>query len=262
MTVKSDVALSRASATFGGHAAVLEASGENAFRGLLGVDFEIRTGPGPVRVEVVGACGDAHEATRTLDVRSGMFSVEKLTVAPAYVEPPASELDRIREDKEKVARVWATGDRERRWARRFRLPVDAPVRQKSFGSRRVFNGEPRSPHSGVDISAFAGQAVGAAGPGRVALAEDLYFSGGTVILDHGAGLFTSYFHLSSIDVKVGEVVEEGDRIGAAGSTGRATGPHLHWSARLDGARVNPLGLLKLPTWPPSEPRINPTSQLN
>jgi murein DD-endopeptidase MepM/ murein hydrolase activator NlpD len=134
------------------------------------------------------------------------------------------------------------------------------VRERSFGSRRVFNGEARSPHSGLDLAAREGQEVSAPAPARVALAEDLYFSGGTVILDHGAGLFTSYFHLSRIDVHVGDVLAAGGRVGAVGSTGRATGPHLHWSARLDGARVNPLGLLELPSWPLPSTRNSLTGQ--
>ena len=250
VTLGSDVPLAGASAELEGHPSVLEpGASPKRFRGLVGVDFESKTGPASLRIETVDLCGDRHTASRRLDVRSGKFSVETLTVAPDYVEPPASELDRIHEDREKVARVWESGDAERRWSGPFRLPVDAPVREKSFGSRRVFNGEPRSAHSGLDLAAHAGQDVDAPAPGRVALAENLYFSGGTVILDHGGGLFTSYFHLSQIDVKLGQVVDGGDRIGLVGATGRATGPHLHWSARLDGARINPLGLLQLPSWP-------------
>ena len=250
VTLGSDVPLAGASAELEGHPSVLEpGASPKRFRGLVGVDFESKTGPASLRIETEDLCGDRHTASRRLDVRSGKFSVETLTVAPDYVEPPASELDRIHEDREKVARVWESGDAERRWSGPFRLPVDAPVREKSFGSRRVFNGEPRSAHSGLDLAAHAGQDVDAPAPGRVALAENLYFSGGTVILDHGGGLFTSYFHLSQIDVKLGQVVDGGDRIGLVGATGRATGPHLHWSARLDGARINPLGLLQLPSWP-------------
>jgi hypothetical protein len=250
VTLGSDVPLGSARADFEGHASVLEpGASPKSFRGLVGVDFESHTGPASLRIDVEGLCGDRHSATQRVEVRSGKFSVETLKVAPEYVEPPASELARIHEDQEKVGRVWKSGDAERRWSGPFRLPVDAPVREKSFGSRRVFNGVPRSPHSGLDLAAHAGQDVDAPAPGRVALAEDLYFSGGTIILDHGGGLFTSYFHLSRIDVKVGEEVGAGKRIGAVGATGRATGPHLHWSARLDGARINPLGLLQLPAWP-------------
>ncbi len=248
-TVRSDVALSRVSLLFEAHPSELEAApGGREFRGLVGVDFESVAGRHSLRVEAVGLCGDAHPETRSVDVVSGKFAVERLRVAPEYVAPPESELERIRDDREKVARVWESGDSARRWAGPFRLPVDAPVREKSFGSRRVFNGTPRSPHAGLDLAAHQGQPVVAPAPGRVALAEDLYFSGGTVILDHGAGVFTSYFHLSRIDVRVGEIVAEGADIGAVGATGRATGPHLHWSARVEGARVNPLGLLKLPEW--------------
>ena len=250
VTLQSDVALASATADFEGRAAVLESGASpKTFRGLVAVDLEGKTGPASLKIETEGLCGDRHEAAGRIDVRSGKFSVETLKVAPDYVEPPESELARIHEDQEKVARVWKTGDAQRRWSGPFQLPVDAPVRENSFGSRRVLNGEPRSPHSGIDLAAHAGQDVDAPAPGRVALAEDLYFSGGTVILDHGAGLFTSYFHLSRIDVKVGDVVAGGDRIGAVGATGRATGPHLHWSAKIDGARINPLGLLHLPAWP-------------
>lgn len=262
VTVGSDVALSRASASFEGHGSELESGGDGRFRGLVGVDFESATGPAALALEVEGLCGDRHTVRRTIDVRSGRFAVEKLTVAPEYVEPPADELDRIREDREKVARVWKSGDAGRRWSGPFRLPVDAPVREKSFGSRRVFNGTPRSPHAGLDLAAPAGAPIDAPAPGRVALAEDLYFSGGTVILDHGAGLFTSYFHLSRIDVKAGDVLAAGDRLGAAGATGRATGPHLHWSARLDDARINPLFLLKLPAWPLPAAKPSLTGQSN
>ncbi|MFY9551076.1 MAG: M23 family metallopeptidase, partial [Thermoanaerobaculia bacterium] len=101
-------------------------------------------------------------------------------------------------------------------------------------------------HDGVDMAAEQGDPIEAPAPARVALAEDLYFSGGTVILDHGGGLFTTYFHLSAIEVQPGAIVAAGQRLGAVGATGRATGPHLHWGARLHRARVNPLDLLKLP----------------
>jgi murein DD-endopeptidase MepM/ murein hydrolase activator NlpD len=147
-----------------------------------------------------------------------------------------------------VAAVWKAPDELRRWTTAFELPV-AGVSGGNFGVRRIYNGKERSRHNGVDFRAPTGTPVTAPAPGRVALAEELYFSGGTVILDHGAGLFTSYFHLSRIDVAKGDVVETGKALGAAGATGRVTGPHLHWSARFGAARINPLDLRRLPEWP-------------
>ena len=260
VTMRSDVALASAVASSGGREFALERDGRGRlFLGLVGVDFESAVGARELDLAVVGLCGDRHAARRTLEVRSGKFPVQKLKVDPAYVEPPASELERIREDKEKVGRVWSSGDPRRMWDGPFALPVDAPARD-NFGSRRVFNGKPRSSHEGADLAAPAGAPVAAPGPGRVALADELYFSGGTVILDHGAGLFTMYFHLSRIDVKAGDAVAAGRQIGAVGATGRATGPHLHWGARLNRARINPLGLLQLPAWELEPPENNPTSQ--
>jgi murein DD-endopeptidase MepM/ murein hydrolase activator NlpD len=262
VTLESDVALARASIAWGGREAAMEKGADGRlFRALLGVDFEGATGARTARFEVEGLCRDRHSLTREIGVVSGHFPFQKLKVAPAYVEPPASELDRIREDHEKVARVWESGDAGRRWDGPFQLPVEAPARD-NFGSRRVFNGKPRSSHEGMDLAAPAGAPVTAPGPGRVALAEELYFSGGTVILDHGAGLFTLYFHLSRLDVRAGQTIGEGQSIGAVGATGRATGPHLHWGARVHRARVNPLGLLKLPSWPLTPSENSPTSQSN
>ncbi len=260
LTLKSDVELASAVVSSGGREATMERDdGGRLFLALVGIDFESAVGLRVVDVAVEGLCGDRHEARRELRVVSGKFPVQKLRVAPAYVEPPESERDRIREDKEKVGRVWATGDPRRMWGSPFRLPVDAPARD-NFGSRRVFNGKPRSSHEGADLAAPQGAPVAAPGPGRVALAEDLYFSGGTVILDHGAGLFTMYFHLSRIDVRSGDEVASGSRLGAVGATGRATGPHLHWGARLNRARINPLGLLQLPTWVVESANKSLTSQ--
>jgi murein DD-endopeptidase MepM/ murein hydrolase activator NlpD len=254
VTLTSSAPLGSAALTDGKRTSPLEpvASGAGrVFRGLWGVDFESAVGARPVRLDAVGLCGDDRQTTWNLRIVSGRFPVQKLTVDPAYVEPPPSEKARIERDRAAVARVWASPPTRRRWDRAFLLPVEAPVRE-NFGAKRTFNGKPRSRHNGVDLAAATGAPVIAPAPAVVALAEDLYFSGGTVILDHGGGLFTTYFHLSRIDVKVGDRVAARQPVGAVGATGRATGPHLHWGARLGGARVNPLGLLSLPAWPPSE----------
>ena len=115
----------------------------------------------------------------------------------------------------------------------------------SFGKRRIFNNQPRSPHSGEDFSAPTGTPVLATARGRVALAKDLFFLGKTVILDHGFGVYSFYGHLSSLGVEPGTNVQSGTAIGKVGATGRVTGPHLHWGVRLGNARVNPMELLAL-----------------
>ena len=255
VAARSRVPLASVTLSDGEHRVAMErvADGDGrVFHALWGVDFESTVGMRRASVEAVDPCGERHSATWELRVASGRFLEQKLTVDPAYVEPPPSEAERIREDQEKVARVWAAPPTARLWSRAFRLPVDAPLR-KNFGAKRVFNGRPRSRHNGVDLAASAGAPVIAPAPARVALADELYFSGGTIILDHGGGLFTTYFHLSRLDVKAGDRLDAGAPLGAVGATGRATGPHLHWGARLNGARVNPLDLLELPSWPAASP---------
>jgi len=224
------------------------ASDGRVFHGLFGIDLARKPGNLSLVLDGTEIDGSAFSVTRVMRVLSGRFPSEPLRVAPEFVEPPAEALPRIDAERERVASIWREPVGPRHWAGPFRLPVEGSLRD-NFGARRVFNGQPRSPHNGVDFPAPAGTPVRAPAPGRVALAEELYFSGGTVILDHGGGLFTSYFHLSRLDVAAGVLVRDGQEIGAVGSTGRVTGPHLHWSARLEGARINPLSLLHLPSWP-------------
>jgi len=256
VVLRSDIPLARVSVAAAGRELRMEGDGAGRrFQALLGIDFDTVVGSGPIRFEAEGLCGDLHRARHELAVVAGHFPTQALKVAPAYVEPPEGELDRIHEDKEMVGRVWDTPPGARLWREEFRPPVAFAIHD-NFGSRRIFNGKPRSPHDGVDIAAPQGAPVTAPAPAVVALAADLYFSGGTVILDHGDGLFTTYFHLSRVDVRAGESVAAGGKIGEVGATGRATGAHLHWGARLHRARVNPLDLLKLPAWPPVTPKTD------
>lgn len=140
---------------------------------------------------------------------------------------------------------------------RFGLPLAPPLASLPaggrFGSRRIFNGQPRSPHTGADYAAAEGTPVLAAAAGKVVLAADLFFSGGSVFIDHGGGLVTMYFHLSAIEVREGEEVAQGQPVGRVGATGRATGPHLHFGLRWHGARVDPAGLLAPPEETPALP---------
>jgi murein DD-endopeptidase MepM/ murein hydrolase activator NlpD len=158
------------------------------------------------------------------------------------VTPPEAELERIRREAKIVSTLW-----HRKGPTRFQLPLAPPLNPlpeaRSFGSRRVFNGEPRNPHSGVDYSAAIGTPVLAAAAGKVVVADDHYFGGNSVYLDHGDELITMYFHLAEISVSSGDDVEPGDVIGSAGATGRVTGPHLHFGVRWHGARIDPTLLL-------------------
>jgi murein DD-endopeptidase MepM/ murein hydrolase activator NlpD len=249
LSIRSDRRLRALDLSGVGSAARLEPDGSGrAYRGLLGIDLDRK--PGAMAFSLTGTDEDgrAFSILWSLRVESGRFPVERLKVDPAMVEPPADALPRIEAEHKRTADVWAHPDERRRWTAPFAAPVDA-VPQANFGVRRVYNGQEKSRHGGVDYRAASGTAVEAPAAGRVALAAELYFSGGTVILDHGAGLFTSYFHLSRIDVAEGELVEEGKILGAVGATGRVTGPHLHWSARFGAARINPLDLRRLPEWP-------------
>ena len=223
-----------------------DASGRN-FRGLWGVDLDAKPGPREVTFESADGEGAASAKARVV---KGSFRVQRLSVDPKFVEVPPEEQERVKADQERVAAAYRTADPERRWSSWAR-PVAAPG--GNFGARRVYNGKTQSFHSGLDMAAPAGTPVAAAADGRVALAGDLYFSGGTVLLDHGGGLFTQYMHLSRVDVKDGDVVRKGAVVGLVGATGRVTGPHLHWGARLNGARVSAEALLALPAWPAPPP---------
>lgn len=211
-------------------------------RGLAvaGIDAEARPGARRLRLR----WPDGSESEVVVSVVRKDFPTERLRVEPKYVEPPAAVIARITAEKERLDALWAQVGGERLWRRSFQSPVEARP-SSAFGLQRIFNGQRRSPHNGVDFPVGAGVPVAAANAGRVAVADDLYFTGNTVIVDHGHGLYTTYAHLSEVLVAPGQGVERGDVVGRVGATGRATGPHLHWGARLLAARVDPLQLLEL-----------------
>ncbi len=181
------------------------------------------------------------------------YETEHITLKDdRQVELSAADLARTRREQAEVAKLWAS-----RTPTRYTLPLSPPLAELPaggrFGSRRFFNGQPRSPHSGADYRAAAGTPVLSVADGRVVLAADHFFSGKSVFLDHGDGLVSMSFHLSRIDVAAGAEVKRGQRIGAVGATGRATGPHLHFALRWRGARIDP-GLLLGPVEKVVRPR--------
>ncbi|MGH9390532.1 MAG: M23 family metallopeptidase, partial [Vicinamibacteria bacterium] len=215
------------------------------FQALLGVDLYESPGVSSLRARVVPEAGTTVDCLSELRIAEGAFSIQRLDVAPEYVELSARDRARSQRETAELGRVFSSSTPERLWQRGFRAPVSGYEPSGSFGKRRVFNDQPRSPHSGEDFSAPAGAPVLATARGRVVLAKELFFLGTTVILDHGFGLYSFYGHLSSIGVEVGTLVESGVVLGKVGATGRVTGAHLHWGVRLGDARVNPLDLLTL-----------------
>jgi murein DD-endopeptidase MepM/ murein hydrolase activator NlpD len=210
---------------------------------LIGAGLECRPGPHLLTVEWHGSDGSDVTAHR-INILNRRFPTEHLSVSPKMVEFPPEILSRVLEDQRTIREVCEKVSDQVYWERPFLRPVQSPV-LSPFGRSRVFNGKPRSPHTGVDLRGLEGTAVMASNSGRAVLVRDCYLSGRTVVLDHGAGLHTLYAHLSSIKVEEGQAVERRQVIGFSGSSGRATGPHLHWGVSLLGERLDPAELSKL-----------------
>jgi hypothetical protein len=211
------------------------------WRAIVGVDLDVQPGTHRVTVESGGA-EHVWRATYDLKIVARTFRTRRLTVNPAFVTPPASELPRIERESALLAATWDASAMSRLWTTAFGRPVPQAA-NSAFGTRSIFNGEPRNAHGGADFLSPAGTQVRAPNAGRIAVARSLYFSGNTVIIDHGLGLFSTLGHLSRIDVQEGAMVMAGQRVGLVGATGRVTGAHLHWAVRTGEARVDPLSLL-------------------
>ena len=207
------------------------------WRALIGIDVETR--PGRHNVDIATGSG---RVAYTVEVEPRVFRTRRLTVDPDLVNPPPEARERIERETGELNQVWANSEGRRLWTGPFIRPVPDPP-NSAFGARSIYNGQARSPHSGADFLSPEGRPVKAPNAGRIVLAGSRYFTGETVVVDHGMGLFSLFAHLSEIDVKAGDDVAAGDIIGKVGATGRVTGPHLHWTVRLNGARVDPLSLL-------------------
>ena len=214
-------------------------------RAILGVDLEKPPGTYPVLVRVQASSGKRASCTLQIPVRAGKFATEKLQVGKEFVEPSPEQIKRANEERDQLRAIFDQVTPEKLWSGDFRVPLDGVTTGGNFGKRRVLNGQAGSPHSGVDFPAVTGTPVHAAQQGRVALTQELFFSGNTVVVDHGLGIYTFYGHLSEIDVKPGDELHTGQVLGKVGATGRVTGPHLHWGLTVERARVNPLQLVKL-----------------
>jgi peptidase M23-like protein len=222
-----------------GHEVAAFKADDGGWRALVGIDLDVKPGTYPVTVRA----GSAH-ASLDLAVRPRTFRTRTLTVDPAFVTPPESERERIASEAKLLDDVWESSAPERLWNGPFVRPVPQPA-NSAFGTRSVFNGQPRNAHGGADFLSPAGTPILSPNTGRVVVARALYFSGNTVVIDHGLGVFSTLAHLSAFDVHEGDRVAAGDRVGRVGATGRVTGPHLHWAVRVGGARVDPLSVLEV-----------------
>jgi murein DD-endopeptidase MepM/ murein hydrolase activator NlpD len=221
---------------------VREAGGE-AWYALIGVDVGIAPGTYPLSIRATLPDGFAN-TTEQITVGPAHYRTTALTVPENFVEPDEGTKKRIAIDKEVKDRIFAHSEAQPTWSGDFDRPVTLPSTD-SFGTRRTFNGKVASIHRGMDFRAPSGTPVAAANSGKIVLARNLFFEGNLVVIDHGQGFFTLYMHLSKIDVAEGVSVRKGQRLGLSGATGRATGPHLHFAARWQGAYVDPAGLFRL-----------------
>ncbi len=210
---------------------------------ILGVDLDAR--PGEHRAEAVLTMDDGHVDRReiTVNVLAKKFPTSQLNVDERFIQLSKADQKRASRESKEIGAIYGRITSDVVPDEPFTVPIPGGV-GTNFGERRVFNGEPRAPHSGADLRATTGTPVHATNRGRVVLAKNLFFTGNTVILDHGLGIYSLYAHLSRIDVTRGGMVKNGQIIGLAGATGRVTAPHLHWGMRVQGARVDPFSLVK------------------
>ena len=223
-------------ATFEGRPVMLQRSDGKEFA-VIGIPLGAH--PGPHKLVLA-------DKKIGFDVKSKQYRVQKLTIKnKRQVNPLPMDLKRIHRERKEMDAAFDAFNTSLPSDTTFVMPAHGPI-SSPFGLRRVLNGQPRSPHSGLDIAAPFGSDIRAPAPGKVVAEGHYFFNGNTVLIDHGQGLITMYCHMNKILVKVGDMVKTGDLLGYVGKTGRVTGPHLHWGVSLNDARVDPNLFLQQP----------------
>lgn len=225
--------------------AVMVVSDGGRYKAVIGV--HLGTAPGSYQLEVTDADGNARRLP--VAITDKKYREQRLTVAPGQVDLSPQDAARVEQETPRLQASYGSFSESLPATLVLKQPV-AGARGDSFGSRRIFNNQPRNPHSGMDISAPTGAQIIAPADGVVLDTGDFFFNGGTIILDHGRGFVTLYCHLSAWNVKKGDVVKTGQPIGKVGATGRVTGPHLHFGVILNGQSVDP-GLFLEPAAKPA-----------
>lgn len=231
------------------------AAGPDRWQALAPLPAEAAAGPAVLSLDA-----DGEQLPAVLEVLPADFRSSTLTVPPRFLEPPASARKRIAADGAALAEAYGQPFGPPRWHGAMARPRDAEASGR-FGDQRVYNGKVSGAHWGLDLVGSAGDPIHAAAAGKVVLVRDCYMSGWTTVVWHGAGVYSVYLHQSKVEVKAGQEVWLGQRIGRVGSTGRSTGPHLHWGVKVDGLWVDPDSLVRLAvgvpdalTATPAEPR--------
>ncbi len=212
---------------------------------FFGIDLDVKPGPFPLDILAEKLDGTLEDTRRDVIISGKTFPSQKIWVAQEFVTPSRTATERIGREAEIVALVYASSDPEWLGDGGFIAPHPAKA-WPNFGQRRLTNNVLSSVHGGVDLQVPWGEPIRAVNRGRVVLASPLYLSGNSVIIDHGLGTFSFYGHLSKLLVHRGDMVDKGAIIGECGSTGRSTGPHLHWSIRVGDSRVDPFAMLAFP----------------
>jgi murein DD-endopeptidase MepM/ murein hydrolase activator NlpD len=211
---------------------------------LVPVNIESKLKPQPLVLDAVFADGRRTRWRKPVALEDGGYDHRTITVGKRFISPSKKQRARAAKESKALSAALATTSPERLWRGSFARPT-AGGQTSPFGTLRTYNKKRRSRHLGLDLDGDVGAPIVAANRGRVLLATERFYSGGTVLLDHGQGLMTMYFHMSRIDVKPGDLVEKGQGLGAVGASGQVTGPHLHLSVKLDGLYVDPAQLLAL-----------------
>jgi hypothetical protein len=226
-----------------------------AVKGTCYYPVDLQQQPGVIPIS---RSGSGHSVSARITVESFDYGTEEITLPDIpQANPSAKDLKRDARDRVLLAKIWNRKEGPAKFTLPLRTPASPLPKGKSFGAKRVFNGKPASqPHTGTDYPTPVGTPVLAVADGTVVVAEDLFYEGNAVFIDHGDGLISMYFHLSDIKVEAGQEVKKGHTLGRVGSTGRATGPHLFFGVRWHNARINPQFVLEDPSKIPS---ISPTS---
>ncbi|RME40843.1 MAG: M23 family metallopeptidase [Deltaproteobacteria bacterium] len=239
----SEPGLRSGQARFGNQSLPLFVKGGSG-RVLVPVPLTSRPGTQPLRLSYRDGHNRLHHVMTGVAITAGDYPVERLTLPERMVSPQKPEVvRRIQKERLLLARLFSRRTSDLFWEGMV-PPVDDPPGSR-FGRRRILNGKPRAPHGGVDFRSPRGRPVRSPAPGTVVLADELFFTGRTLVIDHGGGLVSVLAHLEKMDVAAGGRVGLGQVVGTVGATGRATGPHLHWTVRLAGEKVDPLAVLAL-----------------